>query len=120
MTRYILRRALQSLITVLIVVCAVFLLLRLMPTSGYFSREDYINMTEQMRQAYLRTLGLTDPPLVQLSRFLGGVLRGDLGRSITVYPKLPITTILAEKAPYSTCGRADRTPRWWPSGPSPA
>lgn len=101
MTRYILKRLFQSLITIVIVVTAVFLLLRLMPTSGYFTRDDYINMTEEMRNAYLRNLGLLDPPLIQLKNFFGDVLRGDLGRSITVYPKLPITTILKEKIPYS-------------------
>jgi oligopeptide transport system permease protein len=101
MIKYIVKRSLQSLVTVMIVITAVFLLLRLMPTSGYFTREDYINMTEEMRNAYLGTLGLTDPPHVQLFSFFSDVLQGDLGRSITVYPKLPITTILAEKIPYS-------------------
>ncbi|MBN2658246.1 MAG: ABC transporter permease [Spirochaetales bacterium] len=101
MSRYIVKRILQSLLTVVIVVIAVFLLLRLMPTSGYFTRDDYINMTEEMRSAYLRNLGITDPAVIQLQRFFAGVFRGDLGRSITVYPKLPISTILAEKVPYS-------------------
>ena len=101
MTRYIIKRFFQSFLTIVIVVTAVFLLLRLMPTSGYFTRDDYINMTEEMRNAYLRNLGLMDPPLVQLKNFFGDVLQGDLGRSITVYPKLPITTILADKIPYS-------------------
>lgn len=101
MSRYILKRILQSLLTVVIVVVAVFLLLRLMPTSGYFTREDYINMTEEMRNAYLKTLGVTDAPLIQLQRFFTNIFKGDLGRSITVYPKLPISSILAEKIPYS-------------------
>jgi oligopeptide transport system permease protein len=101
MWRYIGKRTIQSIFTVFIVVSAVFLLLRLMPTSGYFTRDDYINMSEEGRQAYLRGLGLLDPPLVQLTNFYGDVFRGDLGRSITVYPRLPITTILAEKIPYS-------------------
>ncbi|MDA3811815.1 MAG: ABC transporter permease [Spirochaetaceae bacterium] len=101
MTSYIIKRIFQSLLTVFIVVIAVFLLLRLMPTSGYFTREDYINMTEGMRNAYLKTLGITDNPLIQLKNFFLSTFKGDLGRSITVYPKLPITTILAEKIPYS-------------------
>lgn len=101
MSGYIIKRLIQSLFTILIVVIAVFMLLRLMPVSGYFTREDYINMTDGMRQAYLKTLGVTDPAPVQLYRFFSGVLKGDLGRSITVYPKLSISTVLAEKIPYS-------------------
>ncbi len=101
MTRYIIKRFFQSIITILIVVAAVFLLLRLMPTSGYFTREDFINMTEESRNAYLRSIGLLDHPLVQLKNFLVQVFQGDLGRSITVFPRLPITTILQEKVPYS-------------------
>jgi oligopeptide transport system permease protein len=101
MKRYIIKRFLQSFLTVLIVVVAVFLLLRLMPVSGYFTREDYAGMTEQMRNAYLKSIGVYDNPLIQLKRFFENILRGDLGRSITVYPKTPITQILAEKAPFS-------------------
>jgi oligopeptide transport system permease protein len=101
MKKYILKRLLQSFLTILIVVIAVFLLLRLMPKSGYFTRDDYANMTEPMRNAYLKSIGVYDNPLIQLKRFFINVFRGDLGRSITVYPKTPITQILAEKAPYS-------------------
>ncbi len=101
MWRYIGKRSIQSVFTVIIVVSAVFLLLRLMPTSGYFTRDDYINMSEEGRKAYLRGLGLLDPPLVQLKNFYADIFRGDLGRSITVYPRLPITTVLADKIPYS-------------------
>lgn len=101
MKKYIFKRLLQSLVTILLVVIIVFLLLRLMPTTGYFTREDYTNMTEQMRNAYLKSIGVYDHPLVQLKNFGLQILKGDLGRSITVYPKTKITEILAQKAPYS-------------------
>ena len=101
MGRYILRRLGQSLLTVVIVVFALFLLLRLMPTNGYFTREDYVNMDEAARTAYLKNLGVLDDPLSQFGRFVMGAAQGDLGRSITVYPRTPVTSLLAEKAPYS-------------------
>lgn len=101
MKAYIFKRLWQSMISVVLVIIAVFLLLRLMPTTGYFTKDDYINMTEPMRNAYLKSIGVFDNPLVQLKNFAVSIFQGDLGRSITVYPKVPITTILAEKAPYS-------------------
>ena len=101
MRRYILKRTIQSLISVILVVISVFLLLRLMPVSGFFTRDDYINMTEPMRNAYLKSIGVFDNPFVKLKNFTLNLSHGDLGRSITVYPKMKITEILAEKAPYS-------------------
>ncbi len=101
MKKYIIRRTIQSFVTICLVIFVVFMLLRLMPTSGYFTRDDYLNMTEEMRQVYLKNLGVLDPPLTQFKNFLVKLFQGDLGRSITVYPKLPITTILKEKIVYS-------------------
>lgn len=101
MKKYILKRSLQSLVTICLVIFVVFMMLRMMPTSGYFTRDDYLNMTEEMRTVYLKNLGVLDPPLTQFKNFVASLVRGDLGRSITVYPKLSITTILKEKIEYS-------------------
>lgn len=101
MKKYIIKRTIQSFVTICLVIFVVFMLLRLMPTSGYFTRDDYLNMTEEMRQVYLKNLGVLDPPLTQFKNFVMKLLQGDLGRSITVYPKLPISKILQEKVGYS-------------------
>ena len=99
MTKYILKRLLRSLITIAIVFVVVFMLLRFMPLNGYFPDEMIKETDEQTRMAYLRNLGLLDHPVIQLGRFVKNLFKGDLGRSITVYPKVPITTLLAEKIP---------------------
>lgn len=99
MTKYILKRTLRSLLTVVIVFVVVFMLLRFMPLNGYFPDEMVKEADEATRMAYLRNLGLLDHPLVQLVRFVKNLFKGDLGRSITVYPKVPISTLLAEKIP---------------------
>lgn len=99
MTKYILKRILRSLMTVVIVFFVVFMLLRFMPLNGYFPDEMVKEADEATRMAYLRNLGLLDHPLVQLGRFVKNLFKGDLGRSITVYPKVPIATLLAEKIP---------------------
>ena len=99
MGRYIIRRTVRSLITICIVFFVVFMLLRFMPLNGYFSDEMIKEADEASRMAYLRNLGLLDHPLVQLWHFLQRSFSGDLGRSLTVYPKVPIATLLAEKIP---------------------
>ena len=99
MTKYILKRILRSLDTVVIVFFVVVMLLRFMPLNGYFPDEMVKEADEATRMAYLRNLGLLDHPLVQLGRFVKNLFKGDLGRSITVYPKVPIATLLVEKIP---------------------
>ena len=99
MTKYILKRILRSLMTVIIVFVVVFMLLRFMPLNGYFPDEMIKETDEETRMAYLRNMGLLDHPVVQLGRFVDNLFKGDLGRSITVYPKVPITTLLVEKIP---------------------
>ena len=99
MTKYILKRIIRSIVTVIIVFVVVFMLLRFMPLNGYFPDEMIKETDEETRMAYLRNMGLLDHPIVQLGRFVKNLFEGDLGRSLTVYPKVPITTLLAEKIP---------------------
>ena len=101
MGRYIARRTIRSLITVAVVFTAVFMLLRFMPLNGYFPDEMIKETDEATRMAYLRNQGLLDHPLIQLWRFVRNLFHGDLGRSLTVYPKVPILTLLKEKIPVS-------------------
>lgn len=69
MLKYTIKRLFQSLITVLLVVSAVFLLLRLLPTDYFFTEEQLIKLTEEQQQDLLRANGYLDPPFVQLGRF---------------------------------------------------
>ncbi len=82
MLKYTIKRLLQSLLTVLIVVTIVFLLLRLMPTDYYFGEDELIKLTEEQKDDILRAAGLKDPPLVQLGRFYGEILTGKLFKGI--------------------------------------
>ena len=69
MFRYTIKRLLQSLVTVLLVVSAVFLLLRLLPTDYFFTEEQLIKLTDEQQQELLEANGYLDPPFVQLGRF---------------------------------------------------
>ena len=99
MAKYILKRVLRSLITMVIVITVVFSLLRLMPIEGYF--ENFDKLSETQIQARLTDLGLNDPLPVQLGNFFNQLLHGDLGESIKYRKNVAITTIIAEKIPIS-------------------
>ncbi len=69
MAKYILKRLLQSLLSIFIIVSVVFLLMRMMPTDYFFTEDELIKLTEAQKQSKLESAGLLDPPLVQLERF---------------------------------------------------
>ena len=75
MFKYSIKRLLQSLVTVLIVVTIVFLLMRLLPTDYFFTEEQLIKFTDQQKEDALRAAGLLDSIPKQLFRFYGQLLR---------------------------------------------
>lgn len=101
MKRYLFSKLVQSIITITLVLLVVFALLRFMPTSGYFTKEQWKEFTDAQKTAYLNNLGVNDPMLSQLYKFVSGLFRGDLGRSMTLYPNSRISDILGDKIGYS-------------------
>lgn len=100
MFEYIIKRLLQSLLTLFIIATVVFLLLRLMPEEGYFG-DEYDKLDEATREAILTDMGLRDPLPVQMVKFYNNTLHGNLGKSIVYRPKVPNSRIIASKAGYS-------------------
>jgi oligopeptide transport system permease protein len=101
MTRYLLSKLGQAIVTVALVMLVVFTLLRFMPTSGYFDKEQWKDMTDQEKTNYLKSIGVLDPMPVQLKNFVVNLFHGDLGTSITLYPRTPIANVLSDKIGYS-------------------
>ena len=105
MRRYLLRRVLLLIPVVLGVATAVFFIIHLIPGDPV-----EIMLGEQARAADLerlrKTLGLDRPVLEQYVRFLGGLAKGDLGRSLhhrrgvagLVLERLPATLELGAAA----------------------
>ncbi len=100
MLGYTLKRFIQSLGTLLIVITIVFLLMRLLPEEGYFG-DNYEKLDYNQREAILTNMGLRDPVYKQLFKFFKQTLKGDLGQSIIYRPKVEISTIINGKMPYS-------------------
>ena len=75
MLKYTIKRLFQSLVTVLLVISAVFLLLRLLPTDYFFTEEQLIKLTQEQQEDLLRKNGYLDPPLVQLANFYKNLVK---------------------------------------------
>lgn len=99
MLTYILKRLGFAVVALIIITATIFSLLRLMPIEGYFSNID--KMSEEAIQSNLAEMGLTDPLHEQLIRFYSDLFQGDLGTSWIYQPNVPVTEILARKAPVS-------------------
>lgn len=100
MLKYSIKRLLQSLVTLFIIVTLVFLSMRLMPEEGYFG-DSYEKLDEVQKEAILTNMGLRDPIHIQLGNFYKDLLSGDLGESMIYRPNVPVTEILSDKIPYS-------------------
>jgi len=98
---YLLRRALQTVVTLIGVITIVFFIVRLSGDPAAMLLPE--QATNQQIESLRRSLGLDEPLHVQYVRFLSDATRGDLGRSIRqgepalalVLERLPATLQLA-------------------------
>ena len=97
MIKYTVKRLLQSVVTVLIVVTIVFLLLRLFPTDYYFTEDQLMKYTEAQKHDLLQAAGLLDSAIEQLFRFYGQLLRFDLGQSRRIQSGIAVTKVIGTK-----------------------
>lgn len=81
MTQYILRRLIQSLFIIWGCATLVFFMLRLIPGDPVVQMLG-VEYTPEAAEALRHKLGLDQPLHIQYARWLGSVLRGDLGGSI--------------------------------------
>jgi peptide/nickel transport system permease protein len=85
MTAFIIRRLLQSIVIIFLVTISVFLCMRLLPGDPIlmlFSPSELQTYTEEELAAIRHKAGLDKPLPVQYFSWIGGVFRGDLGKSI--------------------------------------
>jgi len=94
--KYILKRFIVSLLTVLVLVTTVFILIRLLPGDPFVSEK----MTPEIRANMMAYYGFDKPIYVQYFRYLSNLLRGDLGLSLK-YSNRSVNTMLAQTFPVS-------------------
>ena len=96
MSSYVLRRLLQSVIIVVLIAIAVFIVLRLSAgdpariRAPVFARPDVI-------EQYRRDFGIDRPLLEQLGSFLWGAIRGDFGQSFRF--QAPVMQLILDALP---------------------
>ncbi len=90
MQKYILKRLITALLTLLIITFLLFILVRIMPGNPFpserMSAEQIANKRAEM--------GLDDPILTQFVRYMKNVLKGDFGKGTSLYYGAPIHTVL--------------------------
>lgn len=98
MTGYLVRRVLLCIPILLAVLTLVFLLVRVAPGDpAVAALGDYAS--KEAVEALREKMGLNAPLYVQYFRFLGGLLHGDLGRSLIT--SKPVATQIASVLPYT-------------------
>ena len=70
----LIKRLLQSVLTVLIIVTIVFLCMRALPTDFFFTEDQMMKLDDQQKEDILAKAGLLDPIPTQLFRYYGQVL----------------------------------------------
>ncbi len=79
--RYIVQRVLLTIPMVFILLTVVFLLLRVMPGNPVLAMLGGRNVSAELIAEYEQRYGFDEPLIVQYGQYLGGVVRGDFGRS---------------------------------------
>lgn len=96
MGKYVLKRFIVSLFTILVLVTAVFILIRLMPGDPFSNGK----MTPEIKANMMSYYGFDKPLHVQYIKYLQNLLHGNLGSSLK-YPGRTVNSILAGTFPYS-------------------
>lgn len=97
MPTYILRRLLQAIPLFLMLSILLFALVRLAPGGPLAQAARNPNVTQEQLQRIRHELGLDQPLYVQYGRWFGGILQGDLGKSIK--SNRPVATMISERIP---------------------
>ena len=106
MSTYIIRRLILALLIIVIITILVFLGMRLLPGDPILlliTRSESTQVTEEQITLLEQEYGLDKPLVVQYFDWMGGVLRGDLGKSIhtnwevsdVIIRRMPITLHLS-------------------------
>lgn len=96
--KYFIRRFIESLITVFLLITMVFLLMRLLPAEKYFDDDELRVLTNEQVQTILEANGLLDPPLEQLVRYYKQLfIDHDFGVSRKIMVDVPVVEVIGDR-----------------------
>lgn len=97
MIALLLRRLALGIATVFLVTTGTFALVHAAPGEPFAGVLEDSRFTPEIRAAFRAKYGLDDSVPVQYRRYMGNLLRGDLGDSFTL--KRPVATLIGERLP---------------------
>ena len=97
MKKYTLKRVLTAIFTLLVILLVLFILMQLMPGSPF--NDEKLNADQ--RAALYTKYGVDQPVVVQFFRYVGNMLRGDMGVSYNISKNTPISQLIQTRLPIS-------------------
>ena len=97
MKKYVVKRVLISLVTLLVILLVLFTLLQFMPGSPFNDEK----LTESQKALLYAKYGLDQPVVVQFFHYVTNMLQGDLGVSYNISKNTPIAQLLQTRLPTS-------------------
>lgn len=97
MRKYIIKRLLISVFTLLVITLVLFILLQLMPGSPFNDEK----LTPEQRTALYAKYGLDKPVFVQFFKYVGNICRGDFGVSYKINKNTAISILISQRLPVS-------------------
>ncbi len=98
MTKYVLRRLVQIVITLFVFLTLVYFLLEAQPGDYAHAFISNPRLTKEQREALKAQFGLDKPVWERYLRYMSSLFKGNLGISFVHYPK-PVVSVIAERAP---------------------
>lgn len=98
MRKYMVRRVVTAVITLLVVACITFFLMNAIPGNPWLSEKT---PTQATIDALNAKYGLDQPLIVQLGKYLVNLVQGDFGTSIKMQKNRPVLQIILEMFPVS-------------------
>ena len=97
MKKYIAKRVLISVFTLLAITLVLFILLQLMPGSPFNDEK----LSDDQRAVLYEKYGLDKPIIVQFGKYVANLCRGDFGVSYTISKNTPISQLIKTRLPVS-------------------
>ena len=97
MKKYVAKRVITAVFTLLVILLVLFILMQLIPGSPFNDEK----LTADQKAALYAKYGLDQPVVVQFGRYVLNMLRGDFGVSYKISKNTPIAQLIAVRLPVS-------------------
>ncbi len=97
MKKYVAKRVITAIFTLLVILLVLFILMQLMPGSPFNDEK----LTADQKAALYAKYGLDQPVVVQFFHYVVNMLRGDFGVSYKISKNTPIAQLIAVRLPVS-------------------